>query len=549
MGGKRIPPEIWAETFLCVVESCADGFPKLHPNQAPLLLTQVCRAWRDIALTTRHLWTHLDIPRTDDDRFIPILHKYISLSSPLPLTFTVDLFSGEPTSAIIEFMYVGVLCIHSERWKDVQFRLRHDTSVEALTSHISSKFRVADRPDFSSLQPMLEAFELEVPYAAHDKAIFEVKDDAAPHVLFLSGLKSCSRLRSLTIINWIPLLTFPQNALPTTLHHLSVRYLLEHPLYPEKVTCWLRNLPSLSSLDFNIPHLTTVWMTDDWPYNPPRPETLDYSFPAIRSLSIAATDHVAMNYLLSHLPVPNLHSLRLTVINDWSSPAAFIETCRYLLKQCASSLETLELCGYQRGLSDEELVMSITKRIPGLKSLVIRRARCIYEPVYEEIFQFLTIDASDGPDGRPLSAANCELERIYFDTWLLPPSPMFRNALEDGLLPYHIERFEDLFIAMADMVLSRSVDGPKARRVSLELGPIIMKVYKECYPEWKASTQERWEMVTGTVWEAQDSTPWSSVLEGKRLHSPYALTVRYIRREGNRLLIYPPCNSLHRPIR
>lgn len=323
---KRFPPEIWAKTFLCVVESCADGFPKLHPNQAPLLLTQVCRDWRDIALTTRHLWTHLDIPRTDDVRFIPILHKYISLSSPLPLTFTVDLFSGDPTTAILEFMYVGVLCIHSERWKDVQFRLRHDTSVEALTSHISSKFRISDTPQFVSSQPMLEAFELEVPYAAHDEAIFEVKDDAAPHILFLSGLKSCPRLRSLTIINWIPLLTFPQDALPTTLHHLSIRYLLEHPLYPEQVTRWLRNLPSLSSLDFNIPYIKTEWMTDDWPHHAPRPETLEYSFPVLRSLSISAANHEALNYLLSFLPVPNLQSLNLSVMNDWSYTGSFIET-------------------------------------------------------------------------------------------------------------------------------------------------------------------------------------------------------------------------------
>ncbi|KAJ7157205.1 hypothetical protein C8R46DRAFT_1004100, partial [Mycena filopes] len=60
-----VPPEIMSEIFLrCLppapVESKVDQ-PSPHPGLAPLLLLRVCRTWKEIALSTPHLWDSLHL--------------------------------------------------------------------------------------------------------------------------------------------------------------------------------------------------------------------------------------------------------------------------------------------------------------------------------------------------------------------------------------------------------------------------------------------------------------------------------------------------------
>ncbi|THU90869.1 hypothetical protein K435DRAFT_675166, partial [Dendrothele bispora CBS 962.96] len=61
---RRIPPEIIAELFTYCL-------PSAHPptrdlSEAPLLLTLVCKQWREIAFRTPYLWSslHIYIPST-----------------------------------------------------------------------------------------------------------------------------------------------------------------------------------------------------------------------------------------------------------------------------------------------------------------------------------------------------------------------------------------------------------------------------------------------------------------------------------------------------
>ncbi|KAJ6515452.1 hypothetical protein C8R45DRAFT_1205708 [Mycena sanguinolenta] len=55
-----LPPEITSEIFLhCVPTSRKSDI--VNPKEAPLLLTQVCRLWRDIAISTPELWAAFDL--------------------------------------------------------------------------------------------------------------------------------------------------------------------------------------------------------------------------------------------------------------------------------------------------------------------------------------------------------------------------------------------------------------------------------------------------------------------------------------------------------
>ncbi|KAG7089050.1 hypothetical protein E1B28_010760 [Marasmius oreades] len=68
---RRIPPDIWRLVFAhCLPHS---ELPVRALTEAPLLLTRICRSWREIALTTPGLWNaiHINIakkpPRFDSD--------------------------------------------------------------------------------------------------------------------------------------------------------------------------------------------------------------------------------------------------------------------------------------------------------------------------------------------------------------------------------------------------------------------------------------------------------------------------------------------------
>ncbi|KAJ2911959.1 hypothetical protein MD484_g8452, partial [Candolleomyces efflorescens] len=64
---RLVPPEIWAEIFVLSLPST--HLPVMSTSHTPLSLTQVCRIWRGVALSTPSLWasTHIVIPRGQTD--------------------------------------------------------------------------------------------------------------------------------------------------------------------------------------------------------------------------------------------------------------------------------------------------------------------------------------------------------------------------------------------------------------------------------------------------------------------------------------------------
>ncbi|KAJ7277289.1 hypothetical protein C8J57DRAFT_1019439, partial [Mycena rebaudengoi] len=58
-----LPPEITSETF---VQCLPHGNVSPHPSTAPLILLVICRAWRDLAISTPALWTRLEMSLNED---------------------------------------------------------------------------------------------------------------------------------------------------------------------------------------------------------------------------------------------------------------------------------------------------------------------------------------------------------------------------------------------------------------------------------------------------------------------------------------------------
>ncbi|KAK7062130.1 hypothetical protein R3P38DRAFT_2833586 [Favolaschia claudopus] len=87
---QRLPPEILSEIFLFASSSFwTRGM--LSPRQFPLLLGQICRRWRGIALGTPRLWFRIQSwPKLPLSCLISMVSVYIERSKPLPLKLSFD---------------------------------------------------------------------------------------------------------------------------------------------------------------------------------------------------------------------------------------------------------------------------------------------------------------------------------------------------------------------------------------------------------------------------------------------------------------------------
>ncbi|KAJ6541308.1 hypothetical protein B0H10DRAFT_1398523, partial [Mycena sp. CBHHK59/15] len=97
-----LPPEITSHIFL----NCLPFHGRVQPSatKAPLVLAQVCRHWRDVALATARLWSSIDLKFEDgcrnipDNGTIPLLRTWLSRAKRSPISLTLRLPYDQPIS-------------------------------------------------------------------------------------------------------------------------------------------------------------------------------------------------------------------------------------------------------------------------------------------------------------------------------------------------------------------------------------------------------------------------------------------------------------------
>ncbi|KAJ7167817.1 hypothetical protein C8R46DRAFT_1094246 [Mycena filopes] len=96
-----LPPEITSEIFLHCLPPVPElgSYPKDAPrsSRAPLLLLRVCRAWRDIAMSTPHLWAHLHLDLggdMSDSGVGTVINDWFGRARSCPLSFSVRGWAG-----------------------------------------------------------------------------------------------------------------------------------------------------------------------------------------------------------------------------------------------------------------------------------------------------------------------------------------------------------------------------------------------------------------------------------------------------------------------
>ena len=123
---RRVPVEILQSIFLACLP---EGFVEADPYAAPLLLCQICKYWRDVALALPLLWGSFKVRRSSIGTCgpaFPLAELWLERSKPMPLSIClpVDTERGcDPTLDDVRPL-IRLFLQHLSRWKSVHMCLR-----------------------------------------------------------------------------------------------------------------------------------------------------------------------------------------------------------------------------------------------------------------------------------------------------------------------------------------------------------------------------------------------------------------------------------------
>ncbi|KAJ2935515.1 hypothetical protein H1R20_g1578, partial [Candolleomyces eurysporus] len=104
---RQLPDDILGEIFIRCLPS--DRFPGLRFADAPLLLTTICRRWRDVAILTPQIWANINVTLSPDEeemeRQLEDTRRFISRAGSLLLSLSVfESGSGGSTDSEVKEM-------------------------------------------------------------------------------------------------------------------------------------------------------------------------------------------------------------------------------------------------------------------------------------------------------------------------------------------------------------------------------------------------------------------------------------------------------------
>ncbi|KAK1221276.1 hypothetical protein PQX77_015936 [Marasmius sp. AFHP31] len=100
---RRLPADIWGEIFIHCLPTNKLNVALCAAKEHPLLLTTICRAWREVALNTPRLWSalHVHVPGTHPNPTFPArlrgIKSWLDRSGSRPLTLSVSMIDHTPS--------------------------------------------------------------------------------------------------------------------------------------------------------------------------------------------------------------------------------------------------------------------------------------------------------------------------------------------------------------------------------------------------------------------------------------------------------------------
>ena len=200
--------------------------PVMSASEAPILLTQICRDWRSIALSIPRLWSRLYIPTLRRDlhygpealshileaerrmeAHTEEVQRWLRLSAACPLAITLmpvnyPVYHQPLLDSIIQ---------SSRRWQQLELSCSLCPDSEVLTRLLSLS------PDDLTMLRELRIYSL---YSTFNLHFHEVQED----LWYQSGLLTAQGLRSISIVDMHRTNAFPAGIPPNwkNLNHLSI---------------------------------------------------------------------------------------------------------------------------------------------------------------------------------------------------------------------------------------------------------------------------------------------------------------------------------------
>ncbi|KAJ7176273.1 hypothetical protein C8R43DRAFT_1197909 [Mycena crocata] len=286
-----LPPEIISKIFgHCL--PCHPFNTAPSPNDAPLLTAQISAQWRNIALATPALWTHMDIDTDDDseeESAVGILKLWSSRAGGLPLTYLFGSSNPQLARRLID----AVMPFY-QQWGHVNLGIP--------AAAFPSLRRLADHE-----LPALVCLKLYAPWKRGEEEGDWILSAAVPSEPII--IRHAPRLREVQLLN------IPLRYVHIPWEHLETLEICDTGTDEEELSL-LRRCTNLQSL--------TLSHTNEVPGQVMHPNPV--VLPSIRSL-----DCLHFSRLLQSVALPNLHHLEFSPITSFQR----IRDLTIFLSRCA----------------------------------------------------------------------------------------------------------------------------------------------------------------------------------------------------------------------
>ncbi|KAG5639929.1 hypothetical protein DXG03_002330, partial [Asterophora parasitica] len=163
---NRLPVELVMEIFVFSLRDFA-GDPGLISTRAsrkfrdrlslspgassdPMILAQVCRRWRYIALSMPRLWTKMRIKSYSHSHHVPLVQTWLQRSANLPLDISLHELNRSEKTLPITVGILSLLIGQAHRWKSIDFSFSHGVPWVLLNTLESSSLRILESAEIMS---------------------------------------------------------------------------------------------------------------------------------------------------------------------------------------------------------------------------------------------------------------------------------------------------------------------------------------------------------------------------------------------------------------
>ena len=140
-----LPPELLPLVFSLALPE--DAFNVYSRKYSPLNVSQVCSSWRNLALATPSLWSHLTYPigRVTFTHYEDVWRLWLERSKHHSLRFTI---AHSPPWTSLKRSLVRIMIDNFDRWRDIHLELRHNVAT-IIIPHFPRTLKRLDSVGFS----------------------------------------------------------------------------------------------------------------------------------------------------------------------------------------------------------------------------------------------------------------------------------------------------------------------------------------------------------------------------------------------------------------